>query len=153
MSRIIKLPLPVAAIYRAVEELEKRYPDRKFTPDGHLVGSIGEVVAAEALGLTLHPMSHPGHDAYDANGDVQIKMTAGDQVAMYTESARLVVLRIVSPEEAEIVYDGPGAPAWACAGKVAKNGQRVVRLKKLRNLENKLDSDKASPLNNSNTQV
>jgi hypothetical protein len=39
------------------------------------VGSIGEVVAAEALGLTLYPMSRAGHDAYDANDDVQIKMT------------------------------------------------------------------------------
>jgi len=134
MSRKIKLPPAVAAIYRAVDELEARYPTRKFTPDGHLVGSIGEVVAAEALGLTLYPMSQPGHDAYDANGDVQIKMTAGKSVAMYAESTRLVVLRVVSPVEAEIVYDGDGAPAWACAGKVAKNGQRVVSLNKLRAL-------------------
>ena len=137
MSRIIKLPPAVAAIYMAVEELENQYPERKFTPDGHLVGSIGEVVAAEALGLTLYPMSQPGHDAYDANGDVQIKMTAGKSVAMYAESTRLVVLRVVSPVEAEIVYDGDGAPAWACAGKVAKNGQRVVSLNKLRALANK----------------
>jgi len=130
MKRKIRLPEPVAEIYRAVKELEARYP-RKFTPDGHLVGSIGEVVAAEALGLTLYPQSHAGHDAYDANGDVQIKMTAGKSVAMYAESVRLVVLRVVSPEEAEIVYDGPGAPAWAGAGKTGKNGQRVVSLSRL----------------------
>ena len=54
MNRRVKLPQPVAAIYRAVAELEALYPERKFTPDGHLMGSIGEVVAAEALGLTLH---------------------------------------------------------------------------------------------------
>ena len=129
-SRRIRLPEPVAAIYRAVKELEALYP-RKFTPDGHLVGSIGEVVAAEALGLTLYPPSWPGHDAFDANGDVQIKMTAGRSVAMYAESTRLVVLRVLPPEEAEIVYDGPGAPAWAGAGKVAKNGQRVISLARL----------------------
>ena len=109
-----------------------KYPSRKFTPDGHLVGSIGEVVAAEALGLTLHPMSRAGHDAYDANGDVQIKMTAGKSVAMYSDCCRLVVLHVVSPAEAEIVYDGKGAPAWAGAGKAGKNGQRVVSLAKLR---------------------
>jgi hypothetical protein len=68
MSRRISLPEPVAKIYEAVAELEARYPGRKFTPDGHLVGSIGEVIAAEALGLTLHPASYPGHDAFDANG-------------------------------------------------------------------------------------
>jgi len=89
-------------------------------------------VAAEALGLTLHPMSRAGHDAYDANGDVQIKMTAGKSVAMYSDCCRLVVLHVVSPAEAEIVYDGKGAPAWAGAGKAGKNGQRVVSLAKLR---------------------
>jgi len=51
MSNRITLPEPVARIYDATEELQKLYPGRKFTPDGHLVGSIGEVVAAEALGL------------------------------------------------------------------------------------------------------
>ena len=131
----VKLPEPVAKIYRAVAELEARYHPRKFTPDGHLVGSIGEVVAAEALGLTLYPMSRAGHDACDADGcEVQIKMTGGKSVAMYAECKRLVVLRILNPEEAEIVYDGPGAPAWACAGKAGKNGQRVVRLANLRSI-------------------
>ncbi len=126
------MPEPVGQIYKATVMLEALYPDRKFTPDGHLVGSIGEVIAAQALGLTLYPMSRRGHDAYDANGDVQIKMTAGNSIAMYSTCDRLVVLRVVSPEEAEIVYDGPGQPIWEKAGKMGKNGQRVVRLSRLR---------------------
>jgi hypothetical protein len=77
MSGRVPLPEPVAAIYRAVSDLEALYPQRRFTPDGHLVGSIGEVVAAKALGLTLHRASYPGHDAFDSDGDVQIKMTGG----------------------------------------------------------------------------
>jgi len=133
-NKRVPLPPSVAAIYRAVADLEARYPSRKFTPDGHLVGSIGEVVAAEALGLTLYEMSRPGHDAHDGNGDVQIKMTAGRSIAMYATCVRLVVLRIVSTEEAEIVYDGPGEPAWSSAGPVQKNGQRVLGLAKLRRL-------------------
>lgn len=132
MTKRVQLPEPVARIYQATAELEALYPGRKFTPDGHLVGSIGEVVAAEALGLTLYPMSRAGHDAFDVNGDVQIKMTAGNSVAMYATCDRLVVLRVVSPEEAEIVYDGPGRPAWEHAGKIGKNGQRVVSLACLR---------------------
>lgn len=127
----IRLPEPVSAIYRAVKELEAPYPSRKFTPDGHLVDSIGEVIAAEALGLILYPMSQAGHDAFDANGDVQIKMTAAKHVAMYAECSRLVVLKVVSPEEAEIVFDGPGAGAWRQARPMAKNGQRSISLKKL----------------------
>jgi hypothetical protein len=133
MSQRIKLPEPVGDIYRAVLRLEQLYPGRKFTPDGHLVGSIGEVIAAAALGLTLYPASYAGHDAHDGDGgDVQIKMTGGNSVAMYAECIRLVVLKVVSPEEAEIIYDGPGAPAWSAAGKIGKNGQRVVSLSRLR---------------------
>jgi hypothetical protein len=49
-------------------------------------------------------MSRPGHDAYDANGDVQIKMTAGTSVAMYATCDRLVVLRV------------PCADSVACSG-------------------------------------
>jgi len=124
----------VAAIYKAVAELEAQYPGRKFTPDGHLVGSIGEVVAAEALGLTLHPASYPGHDAFDRDGDVQIKMTGGDKVALYATCDRLVVLKLISPSEAELVYDGPGEPAWAGSGRMGKNGQRVVSLRRLRSI-------------------
>jgi hypothetical protein len=56
MNRKIKLPEPVAAVYREVAELESLY-SRKFTPDGHLVGSIGEVVAAERLGAGLQEPS------------------------------------------------------------------------------------------------
>jgi hypothetical protein len=132
MTRRVPLPEPVARIYKAVAELEAQYPGRKFTPDGHLVGSIGEVVAAEALGLTLHAMSKPGHDAFDDNGDVQIKMTARKRVAMYATCKRLVVLQVISPQEAEIVYDGPGKPAWESTRKKAKNGQKTVSLSRLR---------------------
>jgi len=135
MTQRIPLPEPVAKIYEAVEELQKLYPGRKFTPDGHLVGSIGEVVAEKALGLTLCSMSEPGHDAIDAAGRlVQIKMTAGRSIAMYADCDRLVVLRVVSPHEAQIVYDGDGAPAWAAAGAMGKNGQKVISLNKLKSL-------------------
>lgn len=37
-------------------------------------------------------------------------MTAGHSVAMYAECVRLVVLKVVSPEEAEIVYMTVPAP-------------------------------------------
>lgn len=62
-------------------------------------------------------------------------MTGGRSVAMHAECTRLVVLRVASPEEAEIVYDGPGWSAWEAAGKMGKNGQRAVTLSKLRQLQ------------------
>ena len=139
MTKRIPLPGAVARIYEAVAELEAKYKHlgRKFTLDGHLVGSIGEVVATEALGLTLHPSSTPAHDAYDADGDVQIKMTAGSGVSLHATCNRLVVLRVVSPHEAEIVYDGPGECVWDRCGKLQKNGQRRISLFQLREIAGK----------------
>jgi hypothetical protein len=140
MKRVtVELPAPVAAIYKAVEDLYRLYPHdeygRKFTPDGHLVGSIGEVIAAKELGLTLLKSSTKGHDAEDKTGrPVQIKMTATKRVGIYHDCDRLVVLKIVSSEKAEIVYDGDGAPAWEAARPARQNGQRTISLAKLRAL-------------------
>lgn len=148
----VRLPDPVADIYRAVEALSSAYPGRKFTPDGHLVGSIGEVVAAEALNLTLYPGSHPGHDAFDADGrDVQIKMTGGKSVSLYATCDRLVVIKVISPLEAEIVYDGPGAPVWDAAGALQKNGQRQIRLTKLRAIQTAKEATGAQPIEENQT--
>ena len=37
-----------------VSELEAEFPGRHFTLDGHLVGSIGEVMAAYYYGIELY---------------------------------------------------------------------------------------------------
>ena len=48
-----KIPQLIKRLYEIVAELESLYPGRKFTPDGHLVGSIGEVIAAHNYDLIL----------------------------------------------------------------------------------------------------
>jgi hypothetical protein len=131
----VKLPKAVAKIYEAVEELKKEYPGRPFTPDGHLIGSIGEVIAREAFGFELYPPSMRGRDAKcNTRGDVEVKITAGKSVALRQACNHLIVLRVESPQEAVIVYDGPGAGIWEESGKTASNGQRKVSLAKLRRL-------------------
>src|SRR5438874_13658564 len=125
----VKLPKSVVALYKIVKELERAYPGRPFTPDGHLV----EVVARETFGFQLYPPSHRGHDAKCATrGDVEVKITARRSIALRGECNHLIVLKIVSPEEAEIVYDGLGAPVWQRVGPPQKNGQRTVTLSTLK---------------------
>ncbi len=135
IGRLVRLPPQVEAIYHAVHALEQKYPGRKFTPDGHLVGSIGEVIDAEAIGLRLYPASHPGHDAEDEQGrKVQIKLTGGSSVALRATCDRLLVMRVFDVGFAEIVYDGDGGPVWEAAGAMQKNGQRPISLAKLRQI-------------------
>jgi hypothetical protein len=53
----------VKSLYASVRELEVMFPGRPFTPDGHMVGSIGECLVADAYDLHLMPPSNQGYDA------------------------------------------------------------------------------------------
>ena len=52
----------IREMYRLIGELEAMFPGRRFTPDGHTVGSIGEAIAAHFYGLQLLTASNKGHD-------------------------------------------------------------------------------------------
>jgi len=58
-----EVPGLVRALYAITRRLEDLFPGRHFTPDGHLVGSIGEVLAAHRYDLRLLVAGHPHHDA------------------------------------------------------------------------------------------
>jgi hypothetical protein len=130
----VDLPAAVTKLYEAVDELTQQY-DRPFTLDGHLIGSIGEVIARAAFGLVLNPPSFKGHDAKcQTRGDVEIKITAGQSVAFRGDCNHLIVFKIIDRKQAELIYDGVGAPALQYAGKIGSNGQRRVALSNLRKL-------------------
>lgn len=57
MNNIEQVPSKIKEIYKIVEELESLFSGRHFTPDGHMVGSIGEVLAAHHYSLELYPAS------------------------------------------------------------------------------------------------
>ena len=135
----IELPKEVAELYRIVEKLEAQYPGRKFTLDGHLVGSIGEVIAERVFDLKLYPPSNPIHDGRTPEGkEVQIKLTGGKKIGLREEPNFLLVLRIVDPTHAEVVYNGPGLVPWNSANKMQKNGQRSLSLTKLKMFNEKV---------------
>lgn len=124
-------------LYTASDGLERQFPGRKFTLDGHLVGSIGEVVAACIFDLDLNPASTPGHDARSPDGkNVEIKLTQGSRVAIRHEPEHLIVLHRPKGGPIRIVFNGPGALAWGAAGQMQKNGQRPISLARLSRLAN-----------------
>ena len=136
LGRKEKLCSLIAQLYSIVGALEEEFEGRKFTPDGHLVGSIGEVVAAYAFNLTLLPASNAIHDAKAEDGTlVQIKLTGGNgSVSMYSEPQHLVVLQLRNGEFAT-AYNGPGTTVWQSCRPVTKNGQRTITLTQLRLLD------------------
>ena len=76
-----RFPQLIAELYGLVSKLEAMFPGRHFTPDGHMVGSIGEALAAYHYGLELLPASTAGRDARKDGKFVEIKATQGDRVA------------------------------------------------------------------------
>ena len=135
-------------LYRIVDRLEVLFPNRKFTPDGHLVGSIGEVLAAHMFGLDLLPGSSPNHDAVAANGwRVQIKLTQGTRgVALRAQPDHLLVLRLTPERSVEIIYNGKGLSPWSQAGSIQKNGQRQISLKRLSAIDDYVSTEDRLPL-------
>lgn len=134
-------------LYDIVRKLE-HVTGRKFTPDGHLVASVGEVWAREFFGLELYE-SHcnPEHDAKTLNGDlVQIKTTQGKSIAICSEPQKLLVLFLKPDGSCETALNGPGNVVWPHVGKRQKNGQCKISMTKLKQLDETVSESQRIPV-------
>lgn len=125
-------------LYAVIRKLEDMFPGRPFTPDGHLVGSLGECLVADAYGLTLMAPSNEGYDAVDGSGrKVEIKATQTSCVAFRSEPDHCIVIRILKDGSFQEKYNGPGNRIWnEFHGKpTPKNGQYQISLTKLSKLQ------------------
>lgn len=131
-----KLPEVLNRLYGVVADLQEMAPGRPFTPDGHLVGSIGEVVAAFAYELDLGAPSIKAHDATTLDGrSVQVKLTQGKRVALSYDCEVLLVLQLEPEGEFREVYNGPGSVVWnEIRDKADEGRQRQISLKRLSQL-------------------
>lgn len=136
-------------LYTIAEDLEDMFPGSKFTPDGHMVGSIGEVLVADKYGLDLLDNSTKTHDAQTKDGKilVQIKTTQTSRIAITSKPQHLIVIRIADTGEWEEIYNGPGEVPWQNAGNLQKNGQRSLSVTKLRKMMAEVaEGDKLQPV-------
>ena len=127
----------VKQLYSTVLELEAMFPGRHFTPDGHMVGSLGECLVADAYDLELLTASNKGCDALSKNGlQVKIKATQANAVGFRSKPAHTIIIKILPDGTFEEIYNGPGALVWkAFEGKrLPSNGQFQISLNKLRSL-------------------
>ena len=149
-GNVDRIPALVQRLYAVVAELEELFPGRRFTPDGHVVGSLGEVLAAHRYGLELLPNSAERHDGESRTGKlVQVKATQVGRVALGGKPEHLVVLRLEKDGSAEEVFNGPGSLAWENAGSMGKNGQRPIPLSLLRSLMDGVPDEERLPVVNS----
>ncbi|MDF7824084.1 hypothetical protein P4B35_08675 [Pontiellaceae bacterium B12227] len=127
----------VQDIYASVHKLETMFPDRHFTPDGHMVGSIGECLVADAYGLELMSASNAGFDAKSPDGrEVEIKATQRDSVAFRSRPEHTIIIKINPDGSFDEFYNGPGELIWEQFKdrKRPKNGQYQISLSRVQKL-------------------
>lgn len=136
----------VRDLYAIVAELKKMFPDRPFTPDGHMVGSLGECLVAYAFDLKLMPPSNEGYDAITKQGKkVEIKATQAERVAFRSCPEHTIIIRILKDGTFEECYNGPGELIWRNfeGRKMPSNGQFQISLNKVKQINDSVaESDR-----------
>ncbi len=146
-SRIEEVPALISTLLETTARLNTLFEGRPFTPDGHLVGSIGEVVAEYIYDLELSPSSTAQVDGHTASGrSVQIKLTGanGTSYAFRWSSKAsppaaeiLIAMQLTQAGFVEI-YNGPFPRALLEGRKDTSNGQLKITLSSLRAMNPKL---------------
>ena len=144
-KNVEKLRGKIADLIKIVSALEKAYPGRHFTLDGHLVGSIGEVLAEYYYGVELYPASTPKHDGYVDGKEVQIKATQRDVVLLGEEPEYLLVLYLANTGAVFEVYNGPGKLAWDSVENRDKRGYKHPRINKLMEIDSLVKNEERIP--------
>ena len=133
----------VKQLYATVNELEQMFPGRHFTPDGHMVGSIGETLVADAYNLELMTASNKGYDAVSRSGQqIEIKATQSKSVAFRHEPEFAIVIKISPNGTFEEIYNGPGKLVWSQFSEkpLPSNGQYAISLNKLKELNSSIEN-------------
>lgn len=131
----------IQALIKIVSELEDSFPNRHFTLDGHLVGSIGEVLAAYYYGIDLYTASTEVHDGIIHDREVQIKITQQDSIQISAEPDYLIVLYLTKKGRVFEVYNGPGKEPWDSASKMDSHNNRHMKVNKLMELDTRVPSE------------
>ena len=130
------IPAVVTELNALVTELNERYKalGRRFTLDGHLVGSLGEVYAHEVYGVDLAPSSNKGFDGTCAGKQVEIKVTQRKSITLTSEPEHLSAFLMHPDGVFQEIYNGPGSAVWDTVKSKPRpsNGQYSIRLSTLK---------------------
>lgn len=132
---IDKIKNLIRQIFKSSEQLSL-ITKRPFTPDGHLVGSIGEVYARQYYGVELYGPSHRGYDGIWQGREVQIKATQRISVELKGPSDLLLVLKINPDGSFEEIYNGNGKSPWRSLShrRATRAGEISISLEQLKKL-------------------
>ncbi|WP_026528026.1 DUF6998 domain-containing protein [Butyrivibrio sp. VCD2006] len=138
------------SIYRnmvkEVENLESKFENRHFTLDGHIIGSIGEVAAANYYGINLFTSSTKAIDGEVNSKPVQIKVVQQDNVMLSYDGEGdsphyLLVLYLNKNGIFFEVYNGLWKDAFSAVSKSDSHGYKHIRVNRLLELDGKVSNE------------
>ena len=110
----------VKQLLQIVEQLRSKYPKKKFTLDGRLVGDLGEVLVEDEYGVEIFESLKKHYDAVTQDGrQVQIKATMKSSLTFPVDHVPDYYLGIQIHSDGKFteVFNGPGS----IAAKAVKN--------------------------------
>ncbi len=128
-------------LFEIVNDLQKEYPQKKFTLDGRLVGDIGEVIVQDNYDVTLFPDLRAVYDGYDSvNRYVQIKSTFKESLNFPCNENDIpdyfIGIKIHPDGTFEEIYNGNGSDIWNLVKnrKKTKTGSYQISVSALRKI-------------------
>lgn len=115
----------IAAIYTIANELGSEFGIDTCTPDGHLLGAIGQIAAKIAFGLQFGSEKDEHNCSISHNGkktNIQVRSTSRGSIALRAEPEYLVALEISPCGSIMLLFNGPGRYVWEIV-----NGQKNLQ--------------------------
>jgi hypothetical protein len=132
-------------IFEGIRELQAAFPHRRFTPDGKLVGDIGEVIAELEYDMEIDETSKSGHDGTASDGRrVQVKATFKDSLTFGTVPDYYIGLKLNENGTFEEIFNGPGS---VIANRFSHRKDVGVKLLSFSNTELRKLSEGVAPAN------
>jgi len=116
----ITIPDAVKQMLQVVEQLQGKYPKKRFTLDGRLVGDLGEVLVEDTYDVRLYEGFQKYHDGITPDGkQVQIKATMKNSLTFPVDHMPDYYLGIKINTDGTFreIFNGPGR----VAGEAVKN--------------------------------
>lgn len=150
-----ELSLAVKNVFDACQSLSKTSGGmRPFTPDGKMVGDIGEVIAGSFYEVELDKIGRRAWDGTYCGRNVQIKATGGNSTYLKkppkeSSAKDLLMVFYISREngEYELVYNGDIQKVWNDLKnkKIDSTGAKTISLDRLRELQKSVYSKNIIP--------
>ena len=138
----------IASIYQIANELGREFDISKCTPDGHLLGAVGQIAAKIAFGLRFGSVEKEHNCTWSDESrtiNIQVRCTGRGSVAIRKEPEYLIALEISENGKICLLYNGPGKYVWGRI-KQQKQAQKNASRNQLKDAQSEVSLKSQIPI-------